>query len=335
MPKLPDALSKALTDYMQQQGGGDLTLALRSGDKQALKKALDTIKDKKAANAKRAALATTLAELGKKEVLDAIAPIFAAGGGESLKRAMLPAIAKFDDHKLIRTMLDGWEQRMASEKALREAALRMMAGRKEWAKMLLAQVDAWQIPAKHFTPDVVRQLSAFNDPEINAIIEKHWKGMLAVAPTEEIQKEAARIKSVLKSGTGDAAKGKLTFTTRCAACHKLFNEGNVIGPELTGYDRGNLEFWMSNILTPSLEIREGFGAYLVELKNGQVLTGMMAAQDAKTISLRDVANQVTKINQTDIKTQTALPASLMPPGLLMGISDADLRDLFAFLMKAE
>jgi len=335
MPKLPDTLSKALTDYMQQQGGGDLTLALRSGDKQALKKALDTIKDKKTTNAKRAALATTLAELGKKEVLDAIAPIFAAGGGESLKRAMLPAIAKFDDHKLIRTMLDGWEQRMASEKALREAALRMMAGRKEWAKMLLAQVDAWQIPAKHFTPDIVRQLSAFNDPEINAIIEKHWKGMLAVAPTEEIQKEAARIKGVLKSGTGDAVKGKLTFTTRCAVCHKLFNEGNVIGPELTGYDRGNLEFWMSNILTPSLEIREGFGAYLVELKNGQVLTGMMAAQDAKTISLRDVANQVTKINQTDIKTQTALPASLMPPGLLMGISDADLRDLFAYLMKAE
>ncbi len=335
MPKLPEELSKALSDYTKQQSGGDLTLALRSGDKDALKKALDTVKDKKAPNAKRAALAVTLAELGKKEVLDAIAPVFAAGGNESLKRALLPAVAKFEDHKIIRTILDGWEGRIAGEKALREAALRMMAGRKEWAKMLLAQVDAWQIPAKHFTPDIVRQLSVFNDAEINVTIEKHWKGILAVAPTEDIQKEAARIKAVLKSGTGDAAKGKLTFTQRCAICHKLFNEGNVIGPELTGYDRGNLEFWLNNILTPSLEIREGFGAYVVELKDGRVLTGMMAAQDAKTITLRDVANQITKINQSDIKQQTASPMSLMPPGLTAGITDADLRDLFAYLMKVE
>jgi putative heme-binding domain-containing protein len=335
MPKLPDELSKALSDYLKQQTGGDLTLALRSGDKDALKKALDIIRDKKASSTKRAALATTLAELGKKEVLDAIAPIFTTAGGESLKRAMLPAIAKFDDHKLIRAMLDGWEQRMASEKLLREAALRMMAGRKEWAKMLLTMVDSWQIPEKHFTPDIVRQLSVFNDSDINASIEKHWKGMLAVAPTEEIQKENARIKNVLRGGVGDATKGKITFTTRCAICHKLFNEGNVIGPELTGYERGNLDFWLPNILTPSLEIREGFGAYVIELNNGQILTGMMAAQDARTISLRDVANQVTKINLTDIKKQTASPMSLMPPGLLTGIADGDLRDLFAYLMKTE
>lgn len=335
MPKLPDDLSKALADYMKQQGGGDLTLALRSGDKAALKEALATVANKSRPSAKRAALALTLAELGRKEVLDAIAPVFSAGGNESLKRALLPAVAKFDDHKLINVMLDGWEQRMAGEKALREAALRMMAGRKEWAKMLLAKVDAWQIPAKHFTPDIVRQLSSFNDEAINATIEKHWKGMLAVAPTEEIVKEATRIKTVLKGGTGDAAKGKVIFTQRCAVCHKLFGEGNVIGPELTGYDRSNLEFWLSNILTPSLEIREGFGAYMVELNNGQILTGMMAAQDAKTISLRDVANQVTKINQTDIKKQTASPMSLMPPGLTSGINDADLRDLFAYLMKLE
>ena len=335
MPKLPDELSKALADYMKQQGGGDLNLALRSGDADALKKALEVLKDKKATNSKRAAIAMTLAELGKKEAIDAIAPIFSAGGNESLKRALLPAVAKFDDHKIIRAMIDGWEARMAGDALLREAALRTMASRKEWAKMLLAQVDAWQIPEKHFTPDIVRQLAVFNDSEINASIDKHWKGMLAVAPTEEIQKEATRIKGVLKSGTGDAAKGKALFTARCAICHKLFNEGNVIGPELTGYDRSNLDFWLPNILTPSLEIREGFGAYVVELKSGQILTGMMAAQDAKTISLRDVANQITKINTTDIKTQTASPMSLMPPGMLAGISDGDLRDLFAYLMKTE
>ena len=30
-----------------------------------------------------------------------------------------------------------------------------------------------------------------------------------------------------------------------------------IGPELTGYERGNIDFWLTAILTPSIEIREG------------------------------------------------------------------------------
>ncbi len=333
MPALPEQLAKALADYLKQQSGGDLTLALRSGDADAARKALEVLKDKKAPAAKRAALAMVFAELGRKEALEPINTVFSAGGNEALKRALLPAVAKFGDHKVIRTMLDGYEQRIAGDQQLREAALRIMAGRKDWAKMLLAAVELWQVPEKHFTIDIVRQLSAFNDAEINAAIDKHWKGLLAVAPTDELIKDAQRIKAVLRSGSGDAAKGKLVFTQRCAVCHKLFNEGNVIGPELTGYDRGNLDFWLNNILTPSLEIREGYGAYLVELKSGQVLTGMMAAQDAKTISLRDVANQITKINTSDIKTQTASPMSLMPPGLLTGLGDADLRDFFAYLMK--
>ena len=333
LPALPEALAKALGDYLKQQSGGDLTLAIRAGDKDAIKQGLSLLKDKSAPVPKRAAVALVFAELGKKEALEAIAPVFSAGGNESLKRALLPAVAKFDDHKIIRAMLDGWEQRMAGNEQLREAALRLMAGRQEWAKLLLAQVDAWQVPAKHFTPDIVRQLSVFNDAEITATIEKHWKGLLAVAPTEEVMKEEARLKTVLKGGSGDATKGKLIFSQRCAVCHKLFDEGNVIGPDLTGYERGNVDFWLHNILTPSLEIREGFGAYIVELKSGQVLTGMMSAQDAKSITLRDVANQLTQVKQTDIKTQTASPMSLMPPALLTGLSDAEVRDFFAYVMK--
>lgn len=333
MPALPEALAKALGDYLKQQSGGDLTLAIRSGDKDAAKKALDVLKDKKAPVARRASVALVFAELGKKEAVEPINAVFAAGGNEALKRALLPAVAKFDDHKIIRSMLDGWEQRVAGSQPLREAALRVMAGRKDWAKMLLAEVDLWHVPAKHFTTDIVRQLSAFDDPDINAAIDKHWKGLLAVAPTAELLKEAQRIQSVVGSGKGDAAKGKLLFTQRCAVCHKLFGEGNVIGPELTGYERGNMQFWLDNIMTPSLEIREGYGAYIVELKSGQILTGMMAAQDAKGITLRDVANQLTKVKQDDIKKLTASPMSLMPPMLLLGVSDADLRDLFAYLMK--
>ena len=335
MPPLPKELAFPLYEYLKKQSGDDITLAVRSGDAEAAKKALALLKDKTAPVAKRAAIAQVLAEMGKKEVLEPLLAIFSGTGNEALKRAVLPAVAKFEDHKVINAMLDGYEQRIAGERMLREAALRTMAGRKEWAKLLMAAVDTWKVPEKHVPVDILRQLSLFGDPEINAAIEKHWPGKLAAAPTEEIVKENARIKDVLRGGVGDPAKGKTLFTQRCAVCHKLFGEGNVIGPELTGYERGNIDFWLTAVLTPSIEIREGFGMYVVKLKNGQILSGIMAGQDAKGITLRDVANQLTPVNQADIVSLEASPISLMPQGLLTGISDADLRDFFAYLMKVE
>jgi putative heme-binding domain-containing protein len=143
----------------------------------------------------------------------------------------------------------------------------------------------------------------------------------------------ARIKAVLKAGQGDPEKGKLQYAARCAICHKLFGEGMAIGPELTGYDRGSADFWLDNLFNPSLEIREGFGNYVIKLKNGQILTGIMDAQDAAGIVLKDIAGNRTPVKQADIDSLEASPVSLMPEGLTTGMSDADLRDFFAYLMK--
>jgi putative heme-binding domain-containing protein len=139
----------------------------------------------------------------------------------------------------------------------------------------------------------------------------------------------------MRGGAGDASKGQAIFQARCAACHKLFGEGNVVGPELTGYERGNPDFWLDNLLYPSLEIREGFGNYTARLKNGQILTGMLESQGASGIVLRDLAGQKTRVAQAELQTLEASPISIMPEGLLGGLSDAELRDLMSHLMRPE
>lgn len=334
MPKLPDSLTKALNDYMAKQSGGDLTLALRSGNAEALKNALKLLADTKATNTARIAIAKTLAELGRQEAVMPMVAVLKSSAAPSLKRGMLQAAAKFDDKRIPEALLLGWEGQIAGDKALREDALRVMAGRKEWAQILMNFVNEWKVPAKHFTIDIVRQLSLHKDADIDAAIEKHWKGLLATGPTPEKKKEAERIKAVLKTGLGDADKGKLQFTARCAACHSLFGEGGKIGPELTGYDRSNADFWLDNLFTPSLEIREGFGTYIVKTKGGQMLTGLMDAQDAQGIVLKDLAGNKTAIKQADIEKLEASMVSLMPEGMTAGMSDTDLKDFFAYLMQA-
>jgi len=333
MPKLPDSLTKALNDYMAKQSGGDLTLALRSGSKDALKDALKLLADTKATNTARIAIAKTLAELGKQDAVMPMVKILDSSAVPSLKRGILQAAAKFDDKRIPEVLLTNWEKQIAGDKALREDALRVMAGRKEWAQILVSFVNDWKVPVKHFTIDIVRQLSLHKDADIDAAIEKHWKGLLVTGPTEAKKKEDERIKAVLKTGLGDAEKGKLQFTARCAICHTLFGEGGKISPDLTGYDRSNVDFWLDNIFNPSLEIREGFGAYIVKTKNGQLLTGLIDAQDTNGITLKDMANNKTALKHSDIEKMEASPVSLMPEGLMTGMSDADLKDFFAYLMK--
>jgi hypothetical protein len=51
------------------------------------------------------------------------------------------------------------------------------------------------------------------------------------------------------------------------------------------------------------------------------------------VTLKDVANQLTVLDRNDIATLQALPASLMPEGLLAGLSDTELADLFAYLRR--
>ncbi|HRH94466.1 MAG TPA: c-type cytochrome [Prosthecobacter sp.] len=333
MPKLPDSLTKALNDYMAKQSGGDLTLALRSGNADALKKALALLSDKNASNTARIAIAKTLAELGKQEAVMPMVGILKATNPPSLKRGILQAAAKFDDKRIPEALLLGWEGQIAGDKALREDALRVMAGRKEWAQILVSFVNDWKVPVKHFSIDIVRQLSLHKDADIDAAIDKHWRGLLATGPTEAKKKEAERIKAVLKTGLGDADKGKLQFTARCAICHKLFGEGGTLSPDLTGYDRANVDFWLDNLFNPSMEIREGFGAYIVKTKSGQILTGLIDAQDANGIVIKDMASNKTAVKQADIEKMEASPISLMPEGLTTGMTDADLKDFFAYLMK--
>ena len=333
MPKLPDALQKALNDYIAKQSGGDLTLALRSGNAEALKKAVQLLEDKKASSTARIAIAKTLAELGRQEAVMPMVNILKAGNPAGLKRGILQAAARFDDKRIPEALLLGYETQIAGDKALREDALRVMAGRKEWAQILVNFVNEWKVPAKHFSVDIVRQLSLHKDADIDAAIEKHWKGLLATGPTPEKKKEAERIKAVIKTGLGDAAKGRLQFTARCGICHTLFGEGGKIGPDLTGYDRSNADFWLDNLFMPSMEIREGFGAYIVKTKGGQILSGLMDAQDASGIVIKDMAGNKTAVKQADIEKLEASPVSLMPEGLTAGMSEADLKDFFAYLMK--
>lgn len=335
IPVLPPALAAALQAYLNSKLDTDLALAVKTGNAEAVARALRIVGDEQAAPELRAALVQALAEAGNGQVVPAIIKILGRGGLVGLRKAVLAVAGKFDDARIATTVITGYEARFAGEPGLRDAALRLLASRREWVNLLLAEIAAGRIRPREFSDDVVQQLEAYPDPVVAAAVRKHWANLRPRLSSAEKVAEAVRIKAVLGGGVGrgDAARGQTHFAQRCASCHQLWGEGGSIGPELTGYERGNPDFWLTGILDPSLEIREGFGAYTLTLQNGQTLMGQLTRQDTTGSVLRDLAGQLHTLKTSEVESLTALPVSLMPEGLLGGLDDAALRDFFAYLLK--
>ena len=75
--------------------------------------------------------------------------------------------------------------------------------------------------------------------------------------------------------TGDAARGHAHYTTACSACHRLKNEGNEIGPELSTVASKPTEQLLEAILDPSRAVEQRYLTQTVTLKDGRQLAGMI------------------------------------------------------------
>jgi putative heme-binding domain-containing protein len=119
--------------------------------------------------------------------------------------------------------------------------------------------------------------------------------------------------------------------TACAINYSA--EGTSVGPELTHANRQDRDFLLISIVDPSAVIRKEFLNYNVELKDGSVLSGLIAEQNANSITLVVAKNQRTAINRSQIISLRESAVSLMPEGLLNALKPQELRDLFSYLQK--
>jgi len=149
----------------------------------------------------------------------------------------------------------------------------------------------------------------------------------------ELEEKITRLARVIRTGGGKPVAGRQLFFGKvgCANCHTVFNKGGHIGPDLTSYDRSNLDSMLLAVVNPSAEIREGFENYLIATKDGRTLDGFKVDEDNKVFVLRGIDGQNNVIPLDEIRARRVSPKSLMPEGLLDSLTDQELRDLFAFL----
>jgi putative heme-binding domain-containing protein len=327
--ELREAVAQALKDDVN---GKHLSLGVRVGHPGAVNAAISTIRDEKAKPDARLELIHLLGEVPQAAGSAALLDVLRNSPSLPIRLAAVTSLQRYDEPNLAANVLDLYSTSWKSLPDLQAAGQTMLASRPVWALDLLKAVDAGKIVPRTIPLDIVRTIKRHPGAEVAKLVEKHW-GQVRAATAAEKQTEMLRVAAILKDGKGDDKAGKIVFANTCAKCHKLFGEGGAVGPELTGYERDNLRYWLDNIVDPSAVIRDEFLAFVVDTKDGRSLTGIIAAQDRATVTLKLPDGQSVRLAREQIEELRASPISLMPEDVLKPLSDQQVRDLFAYLTK--
>jgi len=247
-------------------------------------------------------------------------------GDSAIRSHALRALASYDDPKTPPAILKIYQSLTAPEK---HEALNTLASRAAFARQLLAAVEKDIISRRDLTADIVRQLRAFKDSQINAQVQKLW-GLARESQAEKLA-EIARYKAMLQTkGLGDAGRGRTVFARTCQQCHTLFDAGGKVGPDITGSNRSDLDYILQNVIDPNAVIPNDYRTSTLETKDDRVITGIVTRQDDKAVTIV-IPGETLVIIKKDIQSLTQGDISMMPEGLLDALSELEVRDLITYL----
>ncbi|PQO33669.1 PVC-type heme-binding CxxCH protein [Blastopirellula marina] len=243
----------------------------------------------------------------------------------------LKGLTQYDDPTIPAKIL----QRAGNFDAVaRSAMIQTLISRTNSARALLDAVEAQRISASEISAFQARQIASLEDEALTRDLTRLWGDLRVSAAEKRAQIEAYREKlspDVLSQA--DLSAGRVLFQKTCASCHVLFGQGNLLGPDLTGSNRKNLDYLLENVIDPSASVGADFRTVLVAMEDGRVLNGVISQMNERTITLRSPQETVT-IDRQEIEEMKTSQVSLMPEGQLLKLSDNETRDLIAYLMSS-
>ena len=321
----PDIFAGLLKDADPEVRSQATALALTFGDASALAAFRGIVADAKAeVRLRRDALAALL----KAKDVGLVPTLQNLATEPTMRGQALRALASFDDPKTAEVILKVYPTLAPAE---RRDALNTLAARANYARALLSAVGEKRVPPADLSADLIRQLRNHKDSEIDAAIGRVW-GTARETPSDRIKVIAeTKAKLLAKPAQGpDVNLGRSVFAKTCQQCHVLFGSGGNVGPELTGSNRADLDYLLSNVFDPSALIGKDYLAHVVATKDGRVLTGIIRSEDKDAITLV-TANETLIVPRPEVEERKPSEASMMPEGLWATLGDHEVRSLVAYL----
>ncbi|MFN3149016.1 PVC-type heme-binding CxxCH protein [Bremerella sp.] len=300
-------------------------LGVTFGDKKALNRLRQLAQDESADQRLRTSAIEALLAAADPDLPGTLQSLLA---NPDFREISLKGLAQYDDPQTASKVLDQYGQMSPTAKRL---ALATLCSRSTYGKQLLATIAKGDIPSSDLSADLVRQLSNLQDKEIDAQLGSVW-GSIRDTPEEKAKlieqyKKLIAEKNLPKP---DAELGRAIFAKTCQRCHTLYGVGGAVGPDLTGSNRANLDYLLSNIVDPSAVMAKEYQPSIILLDSGRVLTGIVRKEDDKTVVL-ETAEDVLTLPKEEIEERRLSDKSMMPDDQLRPFSEHDVRSLVAYL----
>jgi len=240
---------------------------------------------------------------------------------------VLDSLGRLDDPTVAPIVLGAFAS-LPSE--LKPRAIELLTERSPWSKALLGAIEAKQIPSSALNINQLRRLQKNKDPEIAGRVKTIW-GTIREGRNPDRERLVARMKNLIRTTAGDPVAGHAVFNKLCAQCHKIYGEGNDVGPDVTSNGRNDFDQLLSNVFDPSLVIGPGYQATSIATTEGRVLTGLLAEAGPERAILGSQGGKVEWIPAGQIDEWKTSSLSLMPEEIEKQFTAQEIADLFAFL----
>lgn len=168
-----------------------------------------------------------------------------------------------------------------------------------------------------------------------------WAGIMAAYVAPRAQQGKLTPEEIFDSQNkqeqgGSPEAGRAAFERVCAGCHR-FGEaiGKDVGPDLsTIASRFKKRDVLESILWPSKVISDQYKSEMFEMKDGKVVSGVIVRENAANVFLRtaDSPEKPVAVPKAEIANRAESTVSLMPAGLIEGMTQQEISNLLAFVL---
>jgi putative membrane-bound dehydrogenase-like protein len=321
--KLTPASLLQLATLARRWGHADKVAGLTAGLRKSL---LTRVADAKLGDAARLAAGREALELSTDAtVVSAVLAQITARASPALTGGLIDALGGVPSEGLGGTLVERWD---GLPPTARSALLTGLLRRPAWTRALLDGMKKGTIDRSDLSVEQVQLLTKHPDATLASRATKIL-GSGGRLPSPDRQKVLEGLLSAA-SRLGDRTKGRAVFESNCSKCHRHGDLGQSVGPDLTGVGARARAEILIDILDPNRSVEGNYRQYIVETKQGLLLTGLLTGETRTYVEVLDSEGRKHVVQREEIESLTASKLSLMPEGFER-IGPDDLASLLEFL----
>ena len=225
-----------------------------------------------------------------------------------------------------RALIRGWS---SASPTSRSEILAALLSNSSSSLVLLDAVKSKALTAQELGPAATERLRSSESPAVKNRATK----LLTSSPSVDMEELIKRYAQEANQINGNRGQGARLFKKHCATCHRHCDNGFEVGPGFEQMRGKPTIAFVEAILNPQRMVAPSYAPYTVQLKSGDVQSGIISNESATAITVLRAGAVKETILRQDILQVSATGGSLMPGNLHEVLKPEDVAHLIKYVRE--